>query len=268
VQPETVSRSERDASGDPTPALRAAAWEGIHDLRHAFFGRRGGVSDAPWRSLNLSDRVGDDPRAVAENWTRVRSALSDLQLARTRQVHGVCVLPIERADAAAAAEADGMITRAAGLGLALLTADCVPILCVAPAVRAAMALHAGWRGTLAGIVSAGLAAARERHGIEPADWQVALGPSIGGCCYEVEAHIGEQLVGRWGAMPDAWQPAGLRGQLDLRAANRQILLAHGVPTSQIVAVGPCTSCREDEYFSHRRSNGQAGRQLSVVGWAT
>jgi YfiH family protein len=238
----------------------------MHGLRHAFFGRRGGVSDAPWRSLNLSDRVGDDPCAVAENWTRVPLAVSDLAFVRTRQVHGVRVLPVERADAAAA-EADGMITRTAGLGLALLSADCVPILCVAPAARAAMALHAGWRGTLGGIVSAGLAAARERYGIEPADWQVALGPSIGACCYEVEAHIGEQLVGRWGAMPDAWQPAGPRGQLDLRSANRQILLAQGVPASQIIAVGPCTSCREDEYFSHRRSNGQAGRQLSVVGWA-
>jgi copper oxidase (laccase) domain-containing protein len=68
-------------------------------------------------------------------------------------------------------------------------------------------------------------------------------------------------------MPDAWHPAGARGLLDLRAVNRHILVSGGVPEAQIVAVGPCTACRQDEYFSHRGSQGQAGRQLSVIGWA-
>ena len=256
---------ERDRASAAPPVARVAAWDRIGGLRHAFFGRGGGVSDGPWRSLNVSDRVGDDPRAVAENWHQVRLAAPDLSFARMRQVHGVRVLPVEHADGAE--DADGMITCTAGLGLAVLSADCVPVLCVAPGARAVMALHAGWRGTLAGIVSAGLAVAKDRYGIQPDAWQVALGPSIGACCYEVESHIGEQLVARWGTMLYAWHPAGARGLLDLRAVNRHILASHGVPEAQIVAVGPCTACRQDEYFSHRGSQGHAGRQLSVIGWA-
>jgi len=153
----------------------------------------------------------------------------------------------------------------AGLGLAVLTADCVPLLGVAPARGTVMAVHAGWRGSLAGAAVEALAAARQAFGIAPGEWFLALGPSIGGCCYEVEAAIGQRFVDRWGAMPDAWQPAGAHGQLDLRRANTAILVGQGVPASQIVAVGPCTACASQEYFSHRRSGGQAGRQLSIIG---
>jgi hypothetical protein len=129
-----------------------------------------------------------------------------------------------------------------------------------------MALHAGWRGTLAGIAADGVDEAQRGLGVAPEAWQVALGPSIGGCCYEVESDIGQQLVDRWGAMPDAWQPAGSHGQLDLRAANRHILLTRGVPHSQIKEIGPCTACRSADYFSHRRAGGRAGRQVSIIGW--
>jgi hypothetical protein len=128
-----------------------------------------------------------------------------------------------------------------------------------------MALHAGWRGSLAGIAAVALRMAEAELAISPAEWQVALGPSIGGCCYEVEAEIGRQFVDRWGAMPDAWQPAGDHGQLDLRGANRAVLIANGVRPEAIIDVGPCTSCASDEFYSHRRSGGRAGRQLSLVG---
>jgi hypothetical protein len=254
-------------TGEGTPpALRVGAWREIPRLVHGFFGRRGGTSSGPWRSLNVSDAVGDDPRSVAANWSRASLAVPSLPFVRVRQVHGVRVL---RADGAERplGEADGMVASAAGLGLAILTADCVPILCVAPATGTVMALHAGWRGTLGGIAAAGLHAARDWLGVAPDAWQVALGPSIGGCCYQVEAQIGEDLVHRWGAMPDAWQRSGSHGQLDLRGANRAILEAHGVPARQIITPGPCTACQSSEYFSHRRSGGRTGRQLSVIGWA-
>jgi YfiH family protein len=257
--------SAADASAAGAPHLRVAAWREVDGLEHGFFGRSGGVSAGHAASLNLSDRVGDEPAAVAANWRRAGAALSGLAFVRTRQVHGDRVLRIERAEAPVA-EADGMIARGTGFGLAVLTADCVPILAVARAARAVMALHAGWRGTLAGVTVSGLAEAQGWLGVGPEAWHFALGPSIDGCCYEVEAHIGEQLVDRWGAMPDAWQRSGSHGQLDLRAANRRLLMEQGVPESQIVTVGPCTSCRSGEYFSHRRSGGRAGRQLSAIGW--
>lgn len=257
--------SAADASADIAPCLRVAAWGAIPQLAHGFFGRGGGVSGGHCGSLNVSDRVGDEPTAVAANWRRAGEALSGLPLLRMRQVHGTRVSRIDGRDAPAV-EADGMIAQNARFGLAVLTADCVPILAVAPAAHAIMALHAGWRGTLAGVAAAGLAEAQGWLGVAAGAWSVALGPSIGGCCYEVEAHIGEQFVDRWGAMPDAWQRSGSHGQLDLRAVNRRLLVEQGVPDSQIVTIGPCTSCRSSEYFSHRRSGGRTGRQLSAIGW--
>lgn len=248
----------------PPPMPRVAPWGGQGGVAHGFFGRRGGFSGGDLASLNLSERVGDRPWTVGANWTQVRRALPGLRVVRMQQVHGTRVVRVAT-DVDAVGEADGLLTTAAGIGLAVLTADCVPLLATAPQHGAVMALHAGWRGTLAGIAAAGLRRAASELGIPAADWQIALGPSIGGCCYEVEAAIGDQFVDRWGAMPDAWQPAGGHGQLDLRRVNRLILVAQGVPSEAIVDVGPCTSCASDEFFSHRRSGGRAGRQLSVIG---
>jgi YfiH family protein len=248
------------------PSLQLDVWRQISGLRHGFFGRHGGVSAGPWATLNVSLSVGDDARSVATNWSRLGSVMPGLSVVRMRQVHGVSVVRTIAADQPTA-EADGLFANHPGLALAVLTADCVPILCVAPDARAVMVLHAGWRGTLGGIAAAGVAAAQESIGVDPGAWQVALGPSIAGCCYEVEADIGDQVINRWGTMPDAWQPAGSHGQLDLRAANRHILRAQGVPETQIFTVGPCTSCQSENYFSHRRSGGRAGRQVSVIGWA-
>ena len=246
-------------------ALRVEAWAGIPRLAHGFFGRHGGVSGSHWTSLNVSDAVGDDAQHVATNWERITQTVPSLSLRRMRQVHGVRVVKAE-ADQIPG-EADGMVTGAGGVGLAVLTADCVPMLCVAADAGVVMALHAGWRGTLDGIAVAGLNAAQHWFDVAPDQWWIALGPSIDGCCYEVEAHIGTRFIDRWGAMPDAWQQAGPRGQLDLRRANRAILVASGVPDGQIACVGPCTACRSSDYFSHRRSGGRTGRQLSLIGWA-
>jgi purine-nucleoside/S-methyl-5'-thioadenosine phosphorylase / adenosine deaminase len=259
--------SAMPAAARPQPAaLRTAAFADVPSLAHGFFGRHGGVSTGQWTSLNVSERVGDDPQCVAANWARVRSCVPGLSVVRIRQVHGVRIANATAADQSLG-EADGVVTRTAGLGLAILTADCVPILCVAPDAGAVMALHAGWRGTLDGIAAVALTAAYDWFGIQPHQWRVALGPSIGGCCYEVESHIGAGLIDRWGAMPDAWRPAGSHGQLDLRAANRQILSMKGVPSTSITMIGPCTACHDGDYFSHRRSQGRAGRQVSVIGWA-
>lgn len=258
--------ADSSAPSAELPALRVEAWAGIPRLVHGFFGRHGGVSGAQWASLNVSDAVGDDARHVATNWERIRQTVSALSLRRMRQVHGVRVVKADAADHVPG-EADGMVTCTGGVGLTVLTADCVPILCVAGDAGVVMALHAGWRGTLDGIAVAGLRAAQHWFDVAPDQWRIALGPSINGCCYEVEGHIGARFVDRWGAMPDAWQPAGARGQLDLRRANRAILMASGVPDAQIAFVGPCTACRSVDYFSHRRSGGRTGRQLSLIGWA-
>jgi YfiH family protein len=247
------------------PVWRVAEWNDLAQVvAHGFFGRRGGIGTGACGSLNVSEHVGDDPSTVAENWRRIGRGFPATRWVRMRQVHGTRVV---RGEGDAAGEADGLISTAEGTALAVLTADCVPMLAVAPAAHAVMALHAGWRGSLAGIAIAGLREARNWLGIEPHEWRVALGPSIGGCCYEVEAELGEQFVRRWGAMPDVWQRAGTHGQLDLRAVNRRLLIEQGVPAAHVVDVGPCTACRSDDFFSHRASGGRAGRQLSAIAWA-
>jgi hypothetical protein len=253
------------STGAAPPCLHVPAWRAIPGLAHGFFGRRGGVSRGCCAALNLGEGVGDEPRAVAANWRRIGEAFPGLSFLRMRQVHGAHAVLVTGSDSPLAA-ADGMIASAVGLGLAVLTADCVPILCVALEARVVMVLHAGWRGTLAGIAAAGLAEARCQLGVAPGAWRVAMGPAIDGCCYEVEAQVGQQFVDRWGAMPDAWQRAGSHGQLALRTVNRHILRTHGVPDAQIAEVGPCTSCQSVDYFSHRRSGGRTGRQVSLIGW--
>ena len=262
-----------ESTSESLSVLHAGSWESFPGLVHGFLGRRGGRSVDPWSSLNVSDRVGDDADAVASNWEAVRRRFPGLRIARMRQVHGDRIVPIDDAGAGAG-EADGMVTATAGVGLAILTADCVPILMIAPAERIAMAVHAGWRGTVAGIAARAVAEGRRLFGVDPSAWHVALGPSIGVCCYEVSSEVGVDLERRWGAMGEAWRPAGeqprgasvKRGMLDLRMANRRILVEQGLAPERIVDVGPCTACASSDFFSHRRSGGRAGRQLSIVGW--
>jgi YfiH family protein len=165
-------------------------------------------------------------------------------------------------------DCDGLVTGAGGIALAVLTADCVPILLVAPARKVVMALHAGWRGTLAGIAARGVDTARSSLGLAPNEWQAALGPAIGGCCYEVEAEIGQQMEDRWGAMPDAWQCEGGHGQLDLRRVNAKILAQAGLSQESIEILGPCTACDHQRFYSHRQSRGRTGRQVSLIGFGS
>ncbi len=261
-----MAAGDAGRTSGPAPHLRAPAWAAIEGLRHGFFGRGGGVSRGSFASLNLSARVGDDAECVSANWAAVAETLPGVAIVRMQQVHGDHVAHVTTGDADVG-EADGLISAQPGLGLAVLTADCVPILMVSPAARVVAAVHAGWRGTLAGIAGAAVEAGRTACGVDPGDWLAALGPSIGGCCYEVDTEIGAAFCSRWGsAMREAWQPAGGRGQLDLRRANREILIVAGVPSEGIVDIGPCTACSSDELFSHRRSGGRTGRQLSVIAW--
>jgi YfiH family protein len=247
----------------PAPALRVDAWPGDAPA-HGFFGRHGGFSGGELGSLNLSERVGDRPWTVGANWTRVRLALPGLEPVRMQQVHGVHVVRVG-SPSQRVGDADAMLTTEPGVGLVVLTADCVSVLAYAPGYGAVLAAHAGWKGSLAGVTVAALEMARSELAIPPAAWRVALGPAIGGCCYEVEAEIGQRFVDRWGDMADAWQAAGSHGRLDLRKANRAILVSAGVDPTAIVEVGPCTSCAAGDYFSHRHSAGLAGRQASIIG---
>jgi hypothetical protein len=231
----------------------------------AFTTRRGGVSARPYDALNLSASVGDDDAAVRENRRRVAAALGiDAgRVTMARQVHGAAVRDASAVPAAGRFtgalrgwdEADALVSDAPGAALAVLGADCLPVLVWrrdAPRVAAA---HAGWRGLVAGVVEAAVAALEE-----PARVGAAVGPGIGPCCYPVSAEVRDAFAARFGDGVLA-PPA-----VDLRAAVHAALRAAGVPASAVQDVDLCTSCEPGRFFSHRRDGAPGGRHAGLV-WA-
>jgi polyphenol oxidase len=223
--------------------------------RVAFSTRPGGVSEGPYRSLNLGVNTDDDRDRVAENHRRLADAvgLDAGAIALGWQVHGKALAewsaPPGRAKPLAAtgelAQVDGHVTDLKEMGLLVLAADCLPVALAAPG-RVAM-LHCGWRGLAAGILDEAVA----RFDEPPA---AAIGPGIGRCCYEV----GPEVLAAFEALDGV-----ARGRmLDLRAVARRLLESSGV--TRIEDVDLCTSCHPERFFSHRRDRGVTGRQAGVV----
>src|SRR6185295_12615949 len=164
-------------------------------------------------------------------------------------------------------EADAMLTAENGVYLGVLTADCVPLLMIAPKQRLAAVVHAGWRGTLAGIAAKTVGYFKSRYGVDAGGLEVALGPSIGACCYEVNDDVALPLMKKWGRLttPSIAMKNG-KPHINLSRLNRDILRDAGVPGTQLFQIGPCTRCAGEDFFSYRREGGETGRQISVVGW--
>ena len=176
------------------------------------------------------------------------------------QVHGAAV---RSAPWEGRPEGDAALATRPGLVVGVETADCLPILLVDPIGRRAAGVHAGWRGTAAGVAKAAVAALVSA-GAGEGDLIAALGPCIGPCCYEV----GEELRESFGQAGAAFFREGPRGRphLDVRAANVRQLLDAGVAEGRIHHVPDCTSCRPDLYFSFRRDGAGTGRMINYVGW--
>src|SRR6185436_15261892 len=152
----------RDGSAASEVMLIDARWRHVPGLRHGF--------------LDAAECAGDD-------WGKVLAALGlRVPIVVPRQVHGTTVL---EAAPDARPTADGLVTARAGMLVGIVTADCVPVLLVDRERRAAAAVHAGWRGAAAGILEAAVNDLHARFAVEPADLEAAIGPAIGGCCYEV-----------------------------------------------------------------------------------
>jgi len=212
----------------------------------AFSTRAGGVSRAPFDSLNLSPFIGDDATALTTNWRRLEAAagFTPSSLRITRQVHG-CT-GTEADDGGSSGEGDFVIARRAGVTAGVLTADCVPILVAGD--DAVGAIHAGWRGLVQGVVAAAIQAVGcVRHA-----W---VGPSIHACCYEVGPEV-----------TDAFRTAGLpvadASHVDPGRAAVVALRAAGV--ASITASLDCTSC-DERFYSYRR-DGVTGRQGGFIAW--
>lgn len=236
------------------PAGGTIPWQAGPSYEVAFTTRGGGVSDAPFDSLNLSWRTGDDPGRVIENRRRLCAQVgSDPGFATLlRQQHGtrvVAATPTGIADAEAEHEpADGLWSDRPGLAMVVLTADCLPLaIARAGGDRPALTvLHAGWRGLLGGIVGNGARA------ISGGRLVGAVGPGIGPCCYEVGEEVAAPFRARFGA------GVVRGGRLDLWAAAEQALREAGCV--EVERVDLCTACHPELFFSHRRDGEKTGRQ--------
>ena len=248
------------------PILRA--WTDAR-IVHGFLGRRGGQSKGTYDSMNLGQFVGDDPDDVAANWQRLRAALAEgLVFAKVNQVHGNVVRVVTHADAHERPRADGMVTCDRGVILGVFTADCVPVLMTTRDGSVVCALHAGWRGVIAGIAANGIDA-MEKLGAKRAAIRAALGPSIGPCCFEVDAELASRFAAEVpGSARHARDGKPGKAYLDLRAIVGDQLLAAGVASNAIENAGPCTRCASDQYFSRRAAGGvTTGLQMSFIGLA-
>jgi purine-nucleoside/S-methyl-5'-thioadenosine phosphorylase / adenosine deaminase len=223
--------------------------------RVTFSTRLGGVSEAPFASLNLGVLTDDGRDVVVENRTRLASALglAPDRVAIGRQVHGAeLAIHSQPQDPAPYAEpgaeipeVDGHLTAVPGLATLVFVADCLPVALVGPGGVAM--LHCGWRGLAAGIVERGAKAVGATD--------AAIGPGIGPCCYEV----GDEVLD---AFADLGEEIASGRMLDLPEVARRLLTRAGV--ERIESAGLCTSCEEDLFFSHRRDAGRSGRQAGLV----
>jgi YfiH family protein len=242
-------------------------------LRHAFSTRRGGASAGEYSTLNLGLQVGDDRDCVIENRRRFCRALgTDLDsLVAARQEHTDNVAVVTAAErgcgagdeATAIPSTDALITAEPGVVLSIYTADCVPVLLLDPRRRAFGLVHAGWRGTVAGIILKTLARMTAVFGTEPGDCLAGIGPSIGPCCYLVDEPVIRPLRERFSDWAELVRPAGPgQWRLDLWEANRRQLTAAGLLPVNVTVGGLCTACRTDLFFSHRAEKGRTGRQAA------
>jgi YfiH family protein len=231
----------------------------LASTRHGFSTRRGGVSTDRYATLNVGGKWGDDPEKVAHNRRRLAAA-GGFDLARlytARQVHGARVAVVvegTQPERVAEVEADALVTQLPGAVLGVYTADCVPILISDGEGRVA-AVHAGWRGTVAGVAHAAVEALVS-IGARREKLKAALGPSICAHCFEVGDDVAAQFP------PSAVVRGEAKPHVDLWEANRLMLGGAGV--TRIDATPPCTMCEADRFFSFRRDGEQIGQHLSFV----
>ncbi len=243
--------------------VRWLAWH-AGGVAAAFPTREGGVSPAPWDSLNLGLSVADEAERVLENRWRFCAAvgISRERLVVPGQVHGTTLAWVGEADAGRGAvdresvihDHDGLLSDTPGLGLVVSYADCVPVVIVAagddgPALAV---VHAGWRGMIAGIVGAAAADLSRRGQLVAA----VIGPSIGPCCFTVDQELRHRFEARFPGSAGA-------ATVDLWRCARLELEAAGVPPAAVTVTGICTAS-DPRFFSHRRDHGATGRHLAIA----
>lgn len=255
-------------------SVRALVCEPLerHGFTNAFSTRLGGCSPMPQDALNLAGFNEDAAENIYENRRRFLKLLEgDWMLTACWQVHSADVRVVQDRDDARndTEHCDALTTDRPNILLGIKTADCVPVLLGDMKKGAVAAVHAGWRGTLSSIITRTLERMSEKYGTSAQDVCAAIGPAAGACCYEVGGEVVQAFHERFNDADELFTPTqGGHARIDLQRANRNQLIAGGVPAEAIHIAPLCTMCRTDLFFSYRREKsvyGRTGRLLAVIG---
>ena len=233
-------------------------------LTHAVFGRTGGVSPSPYKSLNMSTSAGDRLENVRENRRR---ALCAVDLASTKttmvwQMHGTHTIAISGRTDLTSTRADALITSAPSVSLFMNFADCVPILLYDPVKHAAGIAHAGWQGTVRGMAQHIVHEMGRNFGCRPADMLAAIGPSISAERYPVGPEVARQVQRAFPTRQDLLPYYNGSVHFDLWGANTYALFQCGIKSIEIS--GLCTAAHTEQFYSHRAESGVTGRFGVVI----
>ncbi|OME82968.1 multicopper polyphenol oxidase [Paenibacillus sp. FSL A5-0031] len=259
-------------------------WESRYGrLNAGFTGRQGGVSESHFSSLNMGLHVKDQDAAVISNRRLLTDAIGWPFEAWTcaEQVHGNRVWQVTEADKGKGRnslddvlrDCDAIMTNVPGVLLTSFYADCVPLYFYDPEHDAVALAHAGWKGTVQQIAVETVQAMEQAYGTDPKALVAAIGPSIGGCCYEVDGPVIEQVQALLTDLSLSQEEADSmlklsengKANLDLKEINRQIMIKAGILPIRIELTEWCTGCGRDLFFSHRKEGGLTGRMASWIG---
>ncbi|MEZ4287467.1 MAG: peptidoglycan editing factor PgeF [Polyangiales bacterium] len=235
-----------------------------YGLKHAFATRVGGVSEGAFSSLNLGTGLGDREENVRENFSRFAAALGiePASLYVQRQVHGIGVTRVTGSDevsSIAQRDGDALMTDHAGSAVAVRTADCVPVLVASTSSRCVAAVHAGWRGAVAGVLPKAVVA----MDVPVETLLVAIGPHIRTGAFEIGKDVAERMQSA-ARNRLVVQTIGASMYGDLAGLLIDQLESLGVTSAQIDDVGGCSFGEDAKFFSHRREQGFTGRHLSAI----
>lgn len=242
--------------------IRPAIFDDVPNIVAAQSTRHGGVSHAPWNTLNLGKSTDDNPLHVQENRRIFCSQLgfAPEQMAWSKQVHEDRIRIVESPGGSEGY--DALITNTPRILLAVSIADCTPVLICDPVKRVIAAVHAGWKGTVAGLAAKTLRKMHEQYGTSFADCRVFIGACIDECSFEVGNEVAEQFDNLF----KRYEPGAGKYMVDLKKANAHQCMALGVLASRIETSPFSTYIHHEHFFSHRYDKGVTGRGLCVIGF--
>ncbi len=211
----------------------------------------------PWLIHGFSTRAAGDFMGRLDDEVVTRIFAGGNATATPRQAHSDRVTRADCGWRSAYPEADAVVTDRPGILVGVRTADCAPVLLVDPVRKTVAAVHAGWRGVVAGVLENSLDKLSGEFGSRTEDIEAAVGPAIGACCFEVGPEVASRFA------PEFVIPRESRPHVDLTAAARKRLERRGV--QRVIYVSECTKCGVDRFFSHRGEGAGAGRALSMIG---